>query len=66
MKTLSCDRGANVEQLAQAHYDKIEQLKRTHAYQMEELRTESDRLLMNAANQHWVSPLNLSNSNKCA
>jgi hypothetical protein len=50
MKSLSFDRGTNIEQLAQAHYEEIEQLKRMHAYQMAKLRTRRDRSLA-------VSPL---------
>jgi hypothetical protein len=50
MKSLSFDRGTNIEQLAQAHYEEIEQLKRMHAYEMAKLRTRRDRSLA-------VSPL---------
>lgn len=42
MKSLSHTRDTRIRQLAQAHFDKIQQLKREQAYNMARLRTEKD------------------------
>jgi hypothetical protein len=39
MTTLSRDRGATVERLAQAHFGEVEKLKQQHAEQMNKLRS---------------------------
>jgi hypothetical protein len=58
MKSLSCDRSSSIAQLAQAHYDEIQQLKRTHAYQMSRMSSEYGKMLRDCTNEHAVTFLN--------
>jgi hypothetical protein len=59
MKSLSCDRGNNIEQLTQAHYDEIEQMKRTHAYEKAKMSAEYGKMLRDCTDDNAVSSLDL-------
>jgi hypothetical protein len=59
MKSLSCDRGNNIEQLKQARYDEIEQMKRTHTYEKAKMSAEYGRMLRDCTDDNAVSSLDL-------